>query len=324
MRAEDLSIAISSLAKSKHEYSVFIDNVFVSDRCDIIDYTGRSKSSLAFARDPEDVFGIEASLISDKKMEACSGSGTSEMRTLKSSSLLALLCFFDIRRKPLILQIGGDSYVFTESHFEVKNPCVNGGYSNIDVLLIGKCEDTGRKALLFLESKFSEYLSLGPDIRRKAYRELYETIYNSTISACGLSLGEDYRDKKGIEQFNVIGNHYCAGTTQMICHFRGLGNLLDGKYHHRTKDILKGINMKESDVFLGEIVYRFDDKALLARDKERNSVNAFLDYKEQYSRFRASVSSLDERIHILPELLTYQEVFSNYGLESSVRSFYKL
>ena len=101
MNLDDLSTAIASLVKSRPEYDVFLDNSFVSNRCDIIDYTGNSKSSLAFTQKPEVVFGIEASLISDKKEEACSGSGTSEMRTLKSSSLLALLCFFDIRRKPL-------------------------------------------------------------------------------------------------------------------------------------------------------------------------------------------------------------------------------
>lgn len=324
MTAEELSAAIVSFSKRNHEYNIFLNNAFVSRKCGIIDFTGKSKSSIAFTKEPEEVFGIEASLILDKKNEACSGSGTSAMRTLKSSSLLALLCFFDIRRKPLRMQICGDTYVFTESHFEVKNPCINGGFSNVDVLLIGKCEVTKRTALLFLESKFSEYLSLGPDTRRKAYRTLYETVFKSTMSACGLDIGENRTNKEGVETFMITGNHYCSGTTQMICHFIGISNLLDGMYHQRTKSILKDINLTESDVFLGEIVYRFNDQTLVVKGKDDTDVNAFFDYKDQYSKFRDSIIPLDKRIHILPELLTYQEVFSEYDLEESVRDFYKM
>ena len=100
------------------------------------------------------------------------GDEKSKILTLHSSSLLAFLCFYDLSNHPITI----DETEYNEVMFEVKNDVINaslGKPSNIDVLLMGE----NRKKLLFLESKFTEYLSggkvfLSPD----RYKEFYDLL----------------------------------------------------------------------------------------------------------------------------------------------------
>ncbi len=95
-------------------------------------------------------------------MMAVSGSGQEGRRitTLHSSSLCALLHFYNIEEEPLLkLTLDTNkktrSVTFTQSFFEYQTPVFNYP-SNMDVVLLGK-DDEGEEVALFLESKFSEY-----------------------------------------------------------------------------------------------------------------------------------------------------------------------
>ena len=116
--------------------------------------------------DGEDVFGTIQRIFGIRKLarglfeSATSGDGNEKSRilTLHSSSLLAFLCFNGVANHPITI----DGIVYDEVMFEVKNDVIDaslGKPSNIDVLLMGD----NRKKLLFLESKFTEYLSGGKD-----------------------------------------------------------------------------------------------------------------------------------------------------------------
>ena len=114
--------------------------------------------------DGEDVFGTIQRIFGINESArglfeaATSGDGNEKSRilTLHSSSLLAFLCFNGVANHPITI----DGIVYDEVMFEVKNDVIDaslGKPSNIDVLLMGD----NRKKLLFLESKFTEYLSGG-------------------------------------------------------------------------------------------------------------------------------------------------------------------
>ena len=106
-------------------------------------------------------FGIEKEKdVFIKKFEmSCSGTGgeLKKITTLHSSSLCALLFFFNVDTMPLKMR-GLENCEFTQSFFEFKNKVIRYP-SNIDVVLLGKNKITNKKVILFLESKFSEYIT---------------------------------------------------------------------------------------------------------------------------------------------------------------------
>ncbi len=111
----------------------------------------------------KDVFGITNSSFDEKFNQAINGAGQewNELNVFHSSSLLALLCFYNVSNdNPLSVKIEGKTCKFTTSEFEVSNTIgknISGkNYSShIDVKLTGECE--GKSVSLYLESKFSEY-----------------------------------------------------------------------------------------------------------------------------------------------------------------------
>lgn len=127
------------------------------------------------------IFGLRL----DKRLEnlfasATSGDGNelSRILTLHSSSLLAFLCFSHIN-KDCPIKICDTEYV--EVLFEVKNDVIDpslGKPSNIDVVLLN--ED--RSEILFLESKFTEYLNGG---RAYLSPERYEKFFNHLLKSRG-------------------------------------------------------------------------------------------------------------------------------------------
>lgn len=132
--------------------------------------------------DGEDVFGTIQRIFGINESArglfeaATSGDGNEKSRilTLHSSSLLAFLCFNGVANHPITI----DGIVYDEVMFEVKNDVIDaslGKPSNIDVLLMGD----NRKKLLFLESKFTEYLSGGKVTLSNKYRDLYIKLQNS-------------------------------------------------------------------------------------------------------------------------------------------------
>ena len=113
----------------------------------------------------KEVFGITNRSFDEKFYQAINGAGQEwkELNVFHSSSLLALLCFYNVSNdNPLSVKIEGKTCKFTTSEFEVSNTIgknISGkNYSShIDVKLTGECE--GKSVSLYLESKFSEYVN---------------------------------------------------------------------------------------------------------------------------------------------------------------------
>lgn len=113
----------------------------------------------------KEVFGITNESFDEKFNQAINGAGQewNELNVFHSSSLLALLCFYNVSEEnPLSVEIEGKTCKFTTSEFEVSNIIgknIRGrNYSSyIDVKLTGTYE--GKSVSLYLESKFSEYVN---------------------------------------------------------------------------------------------------------------------------------------------------------------------
>lgn len=265
------------------------------------------------------IFGLDHKAFGRKYIEAISGDGQEGKRiqTLHSSSLLCLLCFYGVsKERPLVIGIDGEEVTFTDSCFEVKNPVgvdMSGHQhnSNIDVMLVGSNSNTGRKVVLFLESKFSEYLSCG------AYSGISKFIYGDIYAQ--LSNGK-YLDRMGLKCKNTPGKpgyfdlmskkgntlHYAGGIKQIISHYLGLKNVADSSMS------------VDCDIYLGEILFRFDDSI----DPEGIKFN---DYTGLYEILAEGLNNLsDSKLKVITKCFTYQDVFRNYPLDKTVRAFYSL
>lgn len=132
------------------------------------------------------IFGIDANdaLFDHAFQQVTSGKGQELKRitTLQSSSLLGLLVFYRVTKYPVII----NNIKYTQAFFEVESN-VLGSNSSIDVMLVS--EDS--RILLFLELKFTEFLSLGDyywidtgNPRFTAQYNSYLSIYARTMNQC--------------------------------------------------------------------------------------------------------------------------------------------
>lgn len=115
-----------------------------------------------------ETFDIKSNKWDKLFLQATNGKGQEYNRilTLHSSALIAILCFHNVCENPISI----DDEIYNQCWFEVRNS-VYGSASSVDVVL--KSESGN---LLFLESKFTEYLS--PDVPeiKMAYWEFYKNI----------------------------------------------------------------------------------------------------------------------------------------------------
>ena len=265
------------------------------------------------------IFGLNPKVFADKYLQATSGDGQEarRIRTLHSSSLLCLLCFYGIsEERPLRLNLEGRQITFTSSQFEVKNLVVTGKtggdhQSNMDVVLTGKDAQTGKEVILFLESKFSEYLTWGKysGISNHVYQKTYDQLFNAgVLERMGLKY-EECPDKPGYSDLaSVKGKtmHYAGGIKQMVSHYLGVKNAAEGKLYEGY------------DIYLGEVLFKFPDSIEGAQRK-------FNDYDGLYMTLAEGLNQLSEdKFKVIDKYLTYQDVFKDNELEESVRSFYSL
>ena len=274
----------------------------------------RSQKSLSTC-----IFGLDWKIFADKYLQATSGDGQEarRIRTLHSSSLLCLLCFYGVsEERPLNLIVEGRQVRFTSSQFEVKNPVGTDETgkehnSNMDVVLYGKDSQNGKKVILFLESKFSEYLTWGKysGISNHVYRKIYAQLsHNGVLERMGLKY-EENPDNRGYSDLDSVKGktmHYAGGIKQMVSHFLGVKNAAAGKQY------------EDYDIYLGEILFKFPDSI---EDAQRK----FNDYDGLYKTLAKGLNQISEdKFKVLGQCLTYQDVFKDYDLEESVRSFYSL
>ena len=264
------------------------------------------------------LFGLNRKSFPFKFKEATDGDGQEarRIRTLHSSSLISLLCFYDVSAlKPLHLIVDGRNVSFTTSRFEVKNPVGiddsgKAHNSNIDVVLLGTDMESGKPVALFLESKFSEYLTWGKysKISKRVYENIYSRLSdNGCLTQMGLKI-EDNPDEEGYSVLASIKGrtrHYAGGIKQMVSHFLGVQN------------VAKEFRDCGIDVYLGEILYSFPDSIDNNHDK-------FDDYCRLYGTLAKGLNGLAPNFKVIEQCFTYQDVFREYDLDHAVKTFYSL
>ena len=314
----------------------------------------------AIATDLANAFDIKdeskRALFTQKTEQACSGSGEEALKitTMHSSSLCSLLCFYGISDKnKLEIKLEDDkTYVFTESFFEFQNEVIKGrSPSNMDVVLVGyEKENINQKVVLFLESKFTEYHSLSSSMSiansylantygKVIYNKLEKRgIYNIITSnkqdekEFKFSVPQNQTQKNGkkVSKENV----YLEGIKQMISHYIGVRNLLDGNIVSSRNcdihnEIVKDINEKGAKVLLGTII--FEDLY-----QESKYFNKYKDRYEEIAKILNEVSRLSdneknitstEQLTILEKPLTYAGVFlseegKQFELDEKVKKYY--
>ncbi len=306
-------------AKVNGLYKFFKDNIFlVSKDVQLKPNYAKGKESpwsLSFSGHClKEVFGINNPVFCSKYAEAISGDGqeAAKIMTLHSSSLASLLVFFSVSNdNPIYFPINGKPKKFTNVRFEVKNEVNKGSnnFSNIDVVLFGDYY------LLFLESKFSEYLGSGPvEVKKVDY---YDKVYKDlrgALSDAGVSL-QDIKGKRCLATKDR-SPFYCEGIKQMISHYLGVATELQ-------KGSIDGNN---KTVVLGEILFDFGDKVSNAPQK----LNA---YKTAYTMLKNGLESYtinNAQGIVINNLTTYQEVLELkendtflQNMPEKIRRFYR-
>lgn len=284
-----------------------------------------------------EVFKIEDEQTFGEKFNmAISGDGQEVKRisVLHSSSLAALLMFYSVSKKTLRCTLkDGKNYKFSNSYFEVKTKVSGSHYSNMDVVLTGQCED-GKKVILFLECKFSEYLSTGMcnNISMDAYSEKYKELGliksdltdNEAIEDLLFCVG---KGKDGVECLQVKSTgepHYCDGIKQMISHFIGVSNFAtEGQNVFDVKQKgqpfykeLPQLLLDGAQILLGEVLFDFGENVEKAQSKLEN-------YKSVYSKLAEILNKHTDKITILPEIHTYKDLLKDFNLDAKVADFYQ-
>lgn len=265
------------------------------------------------------IFKIESINCDYKYYEAIKGDGHEWKRitTMTSSSLIALLCFYDVttnnaNNKALSISVTKNRVVvITDSKFEVKNKVSGSHYSNMDIVLLGHYEDhVESKVSILLESKFSEYLNNGKcsGISEKVYADIY-TKLSDTFTEMGLTTEPDEKlNKSGGKTFSLTSvtgkecHHYATGIKQMISHYLGVGDYISKHPDH--------------DVYLAEILFDFGE----------SSSKKFSDYEGLYSQLAKGINALnkDKNFVMLEHPFTYQTLLytGSYPLDKKVMEFY--
>lgn len=308
-----------------------------------------NKDSRAFCLLPEEdtltalkrVFSIKDCGFDAKFEQACSGSGQEERRiaTLHSSSLCALLFFYNVTKEhPLKLYVEGvGDVMFRDVVFEYQN-CVieDANPSNMDVTLLGECN--GKKVILFLESKFSEYIT---GVQRKL--NINRAYLQEEISR---NLYENWQWDKDVrvddKEFSVsVSDHnvYLGGLKQMISHYVGVRKFERGLHKLRNgqsvgKDLYDVTNNANKQAVQQKVrEFAFDANVIIVlgsilfdvyeNDEEHLELQR---YEELYTKLMAQLSEdavqCSSDLLVLTEFYTYQEIFKDKK-DWSTKAIYK-
>lgn len=256
------------------------------------------------------------------------GNEESNILTIHASSLLALLCFFSVSPEHP-LTIGKDTY--TEVMFEVKNVVIKADGrkpSNIDVLLVSKSEDGNVRKLLFLESKFTEYLTHRRMELASKYQGFY-TILKEGIPDLKFNIGNYKKRHQDGNKSTVFGlwekGKYLDGIKQAFSHLLGIATWPANdrnplrhaypRYYAEAKEI---------------------EFATIAHDWEETEFNRYSELYtdtfriENQGKIKDALKKavpngkIGSRLKIRPEILKYRDVFRGFNLPGIVRKAYQL
>lgn len=321
--------------KSKFLYETMWGNLksdFPVEKTKVADnrFSDNSYTFVGTSIDDEDIcrdrianlFGItDIDVFKDKFHQACCGDGHEIERigTLHSSALCALLFFYNVTESnPFIMSVNGRKCRFTHSCFEFQNRVIKGRRpSNMDITLVGEYADN-TPVILFLESKFSEYIerpSRKLDIS-DAYMQnpISSNIYKNTL--CNLGINVSKSDGK---VFTITSEEFCylEGIKQMISHFIGVNNFIE-KGPVTNDNVIISVR-GNADVFLGAILF---DKGI-GNFEISKCVKCLESYKEKYERLADILNSQGTPVHVIKELFSYTMFEkSDFVKEDKIKEFY--
>lgn len=289
------------------------------------------------------IFHIENDIFDEKFNQACSGSGLEERRiaTLHSSSLCALLFFYNVTKEnPLEIEVEGIGNVsFYDVIFEYQNVVIeHGNPSNMDVTLLGEYD--GKNVIMFLESKFSEYITGAAKHLKIKNAYLHEEM------SCPIY--ENWPWNKSIEEgkkeFSISVSDepsYLEGLKQMVSHYVGVRKFERGIYKLKIGEgaDLDLHNVKENDekqknqvklrdfaleretlLILGAVV--FD---VFAND---DSHTECAEYETLYMKLmeclKEDAMHCGSNVQIMTKIYTYQKLFEDKKerLTKEIKDFY--
>ena len=226
----------------------------------------------------------------------------SKAEAVHSSSMLCYNFFHWISdNNPITIE--GKSY--TKVFFEVKMRVLIGrsAPANMDVLLIGKKGEDGKVPLLFIESKFLEYLNAEPYNLSNSYGEqdkrycLKKPIDWDTF----------LQDVMGLVTTDVCT--YKGGIKQGVSHLFALSNLSNDdafkyfKEKNNLQNALKGVeSIEDTNILFINLIYE------PSSTKFKTDHKKFCSYKTLYSKFIDKVKK-HTCIEIEPLFKTYSELW---------------
>ena len=208
----------------------------------------------------------------------------SKAEAVHSSSMLGYNFFHWVPENPLSI----DEITYTRVFFEVKMKVFsNTTPANMDILLIG--EQNGRTKLLFIESKFLEYLEPRPYKLSDRYKSTPD--WSSFLE----------------EVDKLIGKSNCkykAGIKQGVSHLFALSNLAedDAFDYFNNENRLNITGIQNEDI-------RFINLIFEPSTNYDNEHTCFEKYRDLYCDFIDIVEKCNH-IKVKPEFLTYTKLWN--------------
>ena len=319
------------MSKTEKDVARELASAFSED--ELVPTTQTTEWSMSFkSQNGEDEFGTLKRIFGIREsarglFEAATGGNGNEKQkilTLHSSSLLAFLCFNGVANHPITI----DGIVYDEVMFEVKNDVIDaslGKPSNIDVLLMGD----NRKKLLFLESKFTEYLSGGKvTLSPHRYEEFYSmlTEKNNFRFSAGYLPVNSKTDKSQKTQYALYKgkktSEYLEGIKQAFSHLLGIATGPAKKQTKGNEDYTSSLLENADEIKFASIVFNCD------KDKFKEYDDLYKSVFENSDLIKDTIKDVlkkrELKLTIVPHLLQYQEVFQANFPHEKVREFYRV
>lgn len=265
-------------------------------------------------------------LFKQKFSQSISGNGQELKRiaTLHSSSLCALLFFYQVTEEnPYNMKLDGKDYVFTYSCFEYRNQVIEGrNPSNMDVVLVGKNEESDVPVVFFLESKFSEYYER-PGNKLKVAAAYLDNEYSKPVyrSNCLTDIGLHIEEEEGEPVFSLVSDEvsYVEGIKQMISHYVGVRNFCDNNQGIKDNRIANAV-ARGARILLGEILFTlpFEDGKNCLNSYQKNYRILARELKRQIA-----CDGKEGQFTVLSDVLSYTRFKeSNCIKEERIKRFY--
>ena len=224
-------------------------------------------------------------------------------KAIYSSSMLSYNFFRNINNCP----IESDGIKYDKVYFEVQLRTLKSSKTpaNIDVALVSE----GGESVLFIESKFLEYLEDKPAKIPESYTKEKSYFEDNKEREYLLMMLRRFMedDKKGLY------NGYVDGIKQNICHLIGISNLNQSVTARKKFEEKYG----NHHPILEAKAYRFMN--ILFCPKDNDAEEAYKNYRKDLDEFRESLPPVIKEYIGHPFIMTYRDLFNILPEELNVR-----